>query len=51
MSPLTGLPVDKCTVLGDTVVPDDHCALFPFDTGLEVSAVRKVVVKELEEGI
>lgn len=51
MPPLAALPVDQGAVLRDSVVPDDDGARLPLDAGLEVSAVGKVVVEELEQGV
>lgn|SRR5690242_3539262 len=49
--PLAVLPVDDGAVLRHAVVPDDDGALLPLDAGLEVGAVRQVVVQELEQGV
>lgn len=51
MSPLAALPVDEGTVLCDPVVPDDDRAGLPPDAGLEVGAVREVVVEEFEQRV
>lgn len=48
---LAVLPVDDGTVLRDAVVPDDDGAFLPLDAGLEVGAVREMVIQELENGI
>lgn len=45
------LPVNNCAMLCDSVIPHNHRASLPLDADLEVSAVRQVVVKELEKRI
>lgn len=51
MATLARLPIDEGAVLSDSVVPDDDRLLIPLDAGLEVSAVREVIVEELEDGV
>lgn len=51
MSPLPVLPVNQGRVLRDPVVPDNDGAGLPLDAGLEIGAVREVIVEELEEGV
>lgn len=51
VSALTVFPVNNGAVLGNAVVPNNNCALFPLDTGLEVSAQGNVVVEELKDGV
>lgn len=51
MSPLPSLPINQGRVLSHSVVPHNDCALLPLDPGLEVSAVRQVVIQELQKRI
>lgn len=51
MPPLPALPIHQGRVLRHAVVPDDDGALLPLDAGLEIGAVREMVVQELEERI
>ena len=37
MAALARLPIDESAVLGDSVVPDAHGAIVPFDANLEIS--------------
>lgn len=51
MPALSVLPVNQRRVLSDSVIPHDHSPFGPLDAGLEVSAIGKMVVQELEDGV
>jgi hypothetical protein len=51
MPPLPILPVNQRRVLRHPVIPNYHGPLLPLDARLEVGAVRKMVVQELENRI
>jgi hypothetical protein len=51
MPPLATLQVGKTRVLGGTIVPNDNSTLLPFHANMEVSAVREVVVQELQDRV
>lgn len=51
MPALASLPVHNSAMLGNAVIPDNHGAFLPLDSGLKVGAICKVIIEELENGI
>lgn len=51
MPSLATLPVNNCTVLGDTIIPNNNSTGFPANASLDVCAVRQVVIQELENRV
>lgn len=51
MPSLTTLPVYQRGMLCDSIIPNYNCSAFPFDPGLKISSVGKVVIEKLQQGV